>query len=311
GDSYTSTGFDPNGAQPSRSNPIGNPAYPGDTNIGSPDWINYITVQFNRRFTRLFNFAYAGGTIDDLVDPSPFGALSFRQQVKDRFLPRYQNGGGGWAAQNSLFAIWFGMNDVMLNNAKPNASAYIDALTESYIGELETLHNAGARNFVLLNIPPLDRIPPTMPSTPTTSLSVRNTTVSLYLKFTPEERRQLKQHIDSFNTAMQTMTNMFRVMYPDSTVWLFDTNDLFNRVLDNPDSYRISSIISYTDRFCAPYAQSPDPKLFRRQCIVSRDRYFWADGLHPTSTVHELIAQQVVQALGSAPGSSDQAVASA
>jgi len=35
---------------------------------------------------------------------------------------------------------------------------------------------------------------------------------------------------------------------------------------------------------------------------VSRDQYFWADGLHPTSTVHELVAQQVVQAMERARG---------
>jgi len=35
---------------------------------------------------------------------------------------------------------------------------------------------------------------------------------------------------------------------------------------------------------------------------VSRDKYFWADGLHPTSTVHELVAQQVVQAMKRARG---------
>jgi len=30
-----------------------------------------------------------------------------------------------------MFMVWFGVNDVMLLNAKVNASAYIDALTES------------------------------------------------------------------------------------------------------------------------------------------------------------------------------------
>ena len=98
-----------------------------------------MAVQFNQSFVKLFNFAFPGGTIDDLVDPSPFGALSFRQQVTEQFAPRYRNGGGGWAAGNSLYAIWFGVNDVMLNNAKPNASEYIDALTESYVGAVETV----------------------------------------------------------------------------------------------------------------------------------------------------------------------------
>ena len=137
GDSYTSTGFDPSGLQPSRSNPIGNPAYPGDTKIGSPDWTNYLIARYNESFVKLFNFAYPGATIDDLVDPSSSGALSFRQQVENQFSPRYSNGRGGWTPETSLFAFWFGVNDVMLLNAKRDAFAYIHELTESYIGTIE------------------------------------------------------------------------------------------------------------------------------------------------------------------------------
>ena len=151
GDSYTSTGFDPTGPQPSHSNPIGNPAYPGHTTIGSPDWSNYLTVQYNQSFVKLFNFAFAGGTIDDQIDPSPFGALSFRQQVAGLFSPSYKDGKGGWSGKDSLFLIWFGVNDVMLLNAKSNASAYIDELTESYVGMVEMVSRvfASIRNQLL------------------------------------------------------------------------------------------------------------------------------------------------------------------
>jgi len=126
-----------NGPQPSRENPLGNPAWPGDTTIGSPDWSSYLTTQYNSSFIKLYNLAHAGGTIDDTIDPSPFGALSFRQQVSQLYLPEYGNGKGGWTAADSMFMVWFGVNDVMLLNAKVNASAYIDALTESYVGQAE------------------------------------------------------------------------------------------------------------------------------------------------------------------------------
>ncbi len=137
GDSYTSTGFNINGTQPSRENPLGNPVYPGDTTVGSPDWSSYLTALYNASFVKLYNLAQPGGTIDDTIDPSPFGALSFRQQVAQLYLPKYANGKGGWTAADSIFMIWFGVNDVMLTNAKSNASAYIDALTESYVGQAE------------------------------------------------------------------------------------------------------------------------------------------------------------------------------
>ena len=99
-------------------------------------------AQYNESFVKLFNFAFPGGTIDDKVDPSPFGALSFRQQVESLFSPRYSNGREGWTAETSLFAVWTGLNDVMLLHAKPDASAYIDELTESYVGTVEKVSSS-------------------------------------------------------------------------------------------------------------------------------------------------------------------------
>ena len=39
GDSYSSTGYDVDGAHPSETNPLGNPPYPGDTYSGGPTWV--------------------------------------------------------------------------------------------------------------------------------------------------------------------------------------------------------------------------------------------------------------------------------
>ncbi len=104
---------------------------------------------------------------------------------------------------------------------------------------------------MFLNIPAVDRVPlgPT-----NTTLRVGKSTITLNLRLTPAESAHLKLYIERFNTAMQTMTGVFRQLYPDATVWLFDTNTLFNRVLDNAASYPISSAISETKRYCPPYA---------------------------------------------------------
>lgn len=99
-------------------------------------WSQYLTTNYNETFVKLFNLASSASTIDHNIDPSPIGGSSFRQEV-DKWLPKYGNGQGGWVADNSLFLSWFGVNDVMALYAKSNASAYIDALTESYVGSAE------------------------------------------------------------------------------------------------------------------------------------------------------------------------------
>jgi len=40
------------------------------------------------------------------------------------------------------------------------------------------------------------------------------------------------------------MTGVFRQLYPDATVWLFDANTLFNRVLDNAASFLSPQLFS-------------------------------------------------------------------
>ena len=133
GDSYSRTRFDPNGPQPCESNPIGNPAYPGVTTIGSPVWTNYLTTQYNESMVRLYNFAEAGATIDNYIAPSSVTNKSFAHQVDNMFAPVYGGQSNGWNATNSLFVVFFGINDVLAFFEKSNGSVYPEALAASYL----------------------------------------------------------------------------------------------------------------------------------------------------------------------------------
>jgi len=106
---------------------------------------------------------------------------------------------------------------------------------------------------MFLNIPAVDRVP-LGPTNTTLNISGK-TKVTLSLDLTPAESARLRQYIAKFNSAMQIMTGVFRQLYPDATVWLFDANTLFNRVLDNAASFPITSAIQQTQRYCPPYAR--------------------------------------------------------
>ncbi|KAI4119894.1 MAG: hypothetical protein LQ345_000152 [Seirophora villosa] len=138
GDSFTSTSFNINGPQPSPENPLGNPPYPGATSANGPNYVDFLTTTYNRSFIRTFNLGYGGATINPSLVGSPYGLIvqSFRQQVQEEFLPTYAtNSGVEWSGSNSLFTVFFGIND---------------------------LYAAGARNFLFMNVPPIDRSPGTL-----------------------------------------------------------------------------------------------------------------------------------------------------
>lgn len=134
GDSYTSTGFQIHGEQPNPANPMGNPAYPGSTSANGPNYVDFLTATYNRSYIQNYNLGFGGATIDPSLVASPFGDIvqSFRQQAQEEFLPTYaKNPTVPWASADSLFTIFFGINDVILSYAERDSSVNY-ALIKSY-----------------------------------------------------------------------------------------------------------------------------------------------------------------------------------
>ena len=80
GDSYTTTGFNASGPQPSPSNPLGNPDYLGHTSSNGPNWIDYLTTKYNHTLLLTYNLAFGGATVDSaLVEPYLPTVLSLKE----------------------------------------------------------------------------------------------------------------------------------------------------------------------------------------------------------------------------------------
>lgn len=141
GDSYTSTNFTVLGDLPSSENPLGNPPYPGITSSNGPNYIDFLTTTYNESFIQTINLAYGGATIDDALVPSRYGPAvqSFRQQVFSEFKNYYiENGNIRWDSSNSLFIIFFGINDVIDSFAEQNDSLNYELIKryESIVDEV-------------------------------------------------------------------------------------------------------------------------------------------------------------------------------
>ena len=137
GDSYTSTGFSIQGPQPDKSNPLGNPAYPGFTSSDGPNYVDFLTTTYNRSYIQTYNHAFGGATVDPTLVPSPFGPIvqSFKQQVEHGFLPNYASRDTvPWSSSKSLFTVFFGINDVVLSYEQKN-----DTLNYTIIKSYENL----------------------------------------------------------------------------------------------------------------------------------------------------------------------------
>lgn len=153
GDSYTTRGFDTSGVQPSTFNPMGNPPDDRSTSSAGPNWIEYLTTTYNSSLIMTYDFAVSGGAIpNSLVD-----------QVMFQYEPMYSHSNHTWTSENTIFMTWIGINDItILSSLYQNHSDFNTTLPprfDQYFGLMENLYNTGARKFLFINMPPLDRTP--------------------------------------------------------------------------------------------------------------------------------------------------------
>lgn len=157
GDSYSQTWFDINGEKPSLANPIGNPPLPGWTASGGLNWVGFMASQYNAGDVRTYNFAYGGATTDaELATPYAPEVLSFGDQV-DVFLetmatePRPE--WAPWDADNTIVGVWMGVNDVGNTFWFQDLEAHTQKIIDRYFELVQSIYDAGARQFVLLSVP--------------------------------------------------------------------------------------------------------------------------------------------------------------
>jgi len=230
GDSYTQTQFDYTGTLPSVGNPLGNPPYPGYTAVGGTNWIDVDTVMFNRSLILTYNYAYGGATIDsNLVTPYEPTVISMTEQIQSQFLPvaGTKPAATPWTGANSLFSFWIGINDIGNSYSESgNRSAFSETLLDAYFTQVQDIYNVGARNFLFLNVPPVDRSP-------------------LMLAQSTDAQALEKSVIIDFNTRLASRVTQFGKNNTGVQTWLWDSNTAFTTVLNDPTAYGFVDAVSY------------------------------------------------------------------
>jgi phospholipase/lecithinase/hemolysin len=171
---------------------------------------------------------------------------------------------GGSAPNDALYIIDFGGNDVRdaLFGAGPQALA--DAL-QSIASNLSTLYGAGARHFLVLNVPNISFLPSVV-------------------AFGPAAVEGALQATQFFNQQLEGVLGQFDVL-PGIHIHRFDLFAATSDLHDNPASYGLTNVVApcITPDVAPYFCQNPD-------------EYFFWDGIHPTRAVHAILAQKVFAA---------------
>ena len=161
--------------------------------------------------------------------------LSLKNQVQDQFIPIYGShpDSASWSAENTLFAVFIGINDVGSTFWDKDDALYDEILTV-YRDLINQIHESGGQNFLFLNVPPIDRSPMVIAQ--------------------GEQGQELADAaIQDFNNRISALAADVETSYERSRVFQFDTHALYSAVLDDPASHGETAVYKDVTTFCEEY----------------------------------------------------------
>jgi phospholipase/lecithinase/hemolysin len=162
---------------------------------------------------------------------------------------------------STLFVIWGGAND-LIHATSPDAIG-IAAIQETL--DIQRLINAGATQFLVLNLPPLGLTP--------------------RLNGSADSAAAGSMAAAGFNSWLATGLATLQDMYPDQHIAFFqlDVYALFNRIAASPADFSLTNITAPSQ---GNYTVDPDNYLF------------W-DDIHPTTRGHSILAEAAIKLVAS------------
>ncbi|KAI4525060.1 hypothetical protein K525DRAFT_266440 [Schizophyllum commune Loenen D] len=163
----------------------------------------------------VFDYAKGGHRVPDVL-----------RQIRQKFFPELggwrreeapasieddPNAWRMWTSRNTLFVTWVGINDCAFipRHSPELCEEHLDKL---FAGQHD-LYLAGARNFMLVDVPHIDRTPAAKP-TPTPS-----------------------PVFPAWNAALLARAQIFAKEHPDATILIFSSARVIDSILDDPDVY--------------------------------------------------------------------------
>ena len=179
---------------------------------------------------------------------------------------------GGVAPADALYVIQVGGNDLRdaLLAYPLGSDAIIDAAVDSIRTSILALYAAGARNFLVWNAPDIGLMPAVRMLPPQFGVVASGLSVQ-------------------FNTELAAALTGLLALPPLSEIEIaqFDAFSLIHSIVASPPQFGLTNV---TEACVMPN----DPPF----ACQNPDEYLFWDGVHPTTAVHAIIAEQAAALLG-------------
>ncbi|MHA3079820.1 autotransporter domain-containing protein [Acinetobacter sp. ANC 5502] len=224
------------------------------------------------------NYAWGGAGVVNSLYPVP----TLQQQ-----LALYLGSTGGTANPNTLYEVWGGANDIfgLLETSGITQAQLITGTTTAANTELNllsSLKQAGANYVVVYNLPNMGLTP--------SALESGTTVAGYFTQLSQLYNYNLSNGLDSLSASGLNIVPV-------------NVYGLLSEVVANPAAYGFSNVtneacgVGSSSVACGP-AGSGAPYTY---AAGTNQSYLFADGVHPTTATHRLLAQAVLAELA-APG---------
>lgn len=180
---------------------------------------------------------------------------------------------GAAAPADALYVIDIGANDVrdaLLAGSLTEAQAILGDALSSIGTQMGNLYGAGARKFLILNVPNLGVLP---------SIQIFDSIFPGAAAFAGALAEAFNANLDSIVTSLEAL--------PGVQVARLNVHQKVNDLIANPAKFDLKEV----SEACI----TPDVRPFT--CKKPDQFLFW-DGVHPTQAVHGLFAKEATSALG-------------
>jgi phospholipase/lecithinase/hemolysin len=206
------------------------------------------------------DYAFGGATVAAPEVPPLTGVPTLGQQVQEYLGP--PSSPLHKPAANDLFAVWAGANDFIDSFSSMGGPISPLQSADTVVSSLQTLATAGARQFVVANLPPLG-------DTPFFSGLGLGTAANLWAT--------------AFDGELSTDLGNFKAANPGVTVAQVDVAGLFGQALQPSNPF------GFVNTTAAVGPLVPGSVFLSSITATDPQDYLFFDGVHPTSKASQLI----------------------
>ncbi|KEZ40472.1 Acetyl esterase [Scedosporium apiospermum] len=273
-----------------------------NTASGGYTWPHFVSEKSG---AKSFNYAVSGATCSNSIVERDFPLIGQPfPSVADYEVPAFKADlefdelYGNRTADNTVYTLWIGTNDLgfgafLSDNNKPGTT--LTSFVDCVFGVFDSVYETGGRNFVLLNIVPLEQLPlynlPELGGTLDSQFWQNKTAYNVL-----EYKNKIHQYSTSVNTMLSygaSANLLVENRWPGASFTIFDVHSLLNDLIANPDEL-FDAPADVTGYYHHCEAQN------NSNCVDSEEAsssFLWYDELHPSARTDEIIADEFLQVI--------------